>query len=111
MLPARFLKPWEVLEMDIQDFHQLSSAGNRYLSVVLDKASKFIFGFPLPTKAAVEVSQELVELVLTFGIPLFMCSDMGGEFMAQVSGGALVQLAESDYQTWSRRLPTKSGSR
>ena len=49
MLPARFLRPWEVLEMDIQDMHQLSSAGNRYLLVVMDKASKFLFGFPLHT--------------------------------------------------------------
>lgn len=35
ILPARFLRPWEVLEMDIQDLHQTSSAGNRYLLVAL----------------------------------------------------------------------------
>lgn len=47
MLPTRFLKPWEVVEMDIQDFHQVLAAGNRYRSVVVDRASKFIFADPL----------------------------------------------------------------
>lgn len=28
MLPARFLRPWEVMEMNIQDMHQLSSASH-----------------------------------------------------------------------------------
>ena len=83
MLPARFLRPWEVLEMDIQDMHQLSSAGNRYLLVVMDKASKFLFGFPLPSKEAVEVSRKLMELMLTFGVPVRMQSD-AGEFTGKV---------------------------
>lgn len=84
MLPARFLRPWEVLEMDIQDLHQLSSAGNRYLLVVVDKATKFLFGFPLPSKEAVEVSRKLMELILTFGVPVRIQSDAGGEFTAKV---------------------------
>ena len=84
MLPARFLKPWEVLEMDIQDLHQVSSAGNRYLLVVVDRASKFLFGYPLQTKGALEVSHKLLELMLTFGVPLSLRSDTGGEFTATV---------------------------
>ena len=46
MLPARFPRPWEVLEMDIQDFRQVSSNGNRYPPAVVDRTSKFFFGYP-----------------------------------------------------------------
>ena len=85
MMPARFLRPWEVLEMDIQDFHQVSSNGNRYLLVVVDRASKFLFGYPLASKGALEVSRKLMEM-LTFGVPQSIRSDGGGEFTAQVVG-------------------------
>ena len=47
MMPARFLRPWEVLEMDIQDLKHESQDGNRYLLVVVDRASKFLFAYPL----------------------------------------------------------------
>lgn len=53
MLPAaRFIKPWDVLEIDIQDFHVESSAGNRYLLLVVDHAVKSAFALPLVTKVA-----------------------------------------------------------
>jgi len=84
MMPARFLRPWEVLEMDIQDLKQESQDGNRYLLVVVDRASKFLFAYPLPSKDAVGVSRKLLELLLTFGVPLSIRSDAGGEFTAQV---------------------------
>ena len=50
----------------------------------MDKASKFLFGFPLPSKEAVEVSRKLMELMLTFGVPVRMQSDAGGEFTGKV---------------------------
>ena len=84
MMPARFLRPWEVLEMDIQDLKQESQDGNRYLLVVVDRASKFLFAYPLPSKDAVGVSRKLLELLLTFGVPLSIRSDAGGEFTAQM---------------------------
>lgn len=84
MMPAKFLRPWEVLEMDIQDLKQESQDGNRYLLVVVDRASKFLFAYPLPSKDAVGVSRKLLEVILTFGVPLSIRSDAGGEFTAQV---------------------------
>ena len=50
MLSARFLKPWEVLEMDIHDMGARSEAGNKHLLVIVDRASKFLFVYPLPNK-------------------------------------------------------------
>ena len=58
MMPARFLHPWKVLEIGIQDLHQVSAAGNRYLLVVVDSASMFLFEYPLASKESQEVSQQ-----------------------------------------------------
>lgn len=84
MIPARLLQPWEVLEMDIQDMKVTSDTGNRYLLVVVDRASKFLAAFPLPTKQAIGVSRKLLELLLIFGLPLSIRCDPGGEFTAEV---------------------------
>ena len=85
MLPARFLKPWEVLEMDIHDMGARSEAGNQHLLVIVDRASKFLFAYPLPNKSAEGVAKKLLDLLLTFGIPLSLRSDPGTEFTAEVA--------------------------
>ena len=61
-----------------------SEAGNRLLLVVVDRASKFLFAYPLPNKRAEGVARKLLELLLTFGIPLSLRSDPGTEFTAEV---------------------------
>ena len=82
MLPARFLKPWDVLEMDIHDRGARSEAGNKHLLVIGDRASKFLFACPLPNKTTENVAKKLLELLLIFVIPLSLCSDSGTEFPA-----------------------------
>ena len=72
--------------MDIQDFHQVSSNGNRYMRVVVDRASTFLFEYPLASKGALEVSRKLMERTLTFGVPQSIMCDAGGRFTAQVVG-------------------------
>jgi len=84
MMPARLLQPWEVLQMDIQDMKVRSEKGNQYLLVVVDRASKFLAAFPLPRKDALGVSNKLLELLLTFGLPLSIRADMGSENTASV---------------------------
>ena len=49
MLPARFLRPGEVLEVDSQVMGVKPDAGNKVLMVAVDKASQFLFALPLPT--------------------------------------------------------------
>ena len=66
--------------MDIQDFRQVSSNGNRYPPAVVDRTSKFFFGYPLASKGALEASRKLMELILKIK------SDGGEEFTAQVVG-------------------------
>ena len=84
MLPPRFLKPWEVLEMDIHDMGARSEAGSKHLLVIVDRASKFLFVNPLLNKIAENVAEKLLEQLLTFGIPLSLRSDPSTEFTAEV---------------------------
>eukprot|EP00903_Cladosiphon_okamuranus_P005335 g5333.t1 len=83
-LHSKQAKPWEVLQMDIQDMKVKSDLGNQYLLVVVDRASKFLAALPLPTKDALGVSSKLLELLLNFGLPLSIRSDMGSEYTARV---------------------------
>eukprot|EP00752_Nemacystus_decipiens_P010808 g9614.t1 len=86
MMPARLLQLREVLEMDIQDFKVTSDKNNRYLLcfVVVDRSSKFLSAFPLPSKKAICVSRKQLELLLTHGLPLSIRCDPGNEFTAAV---------------------------
>ena len=42
--------------MDIHDMGQRSDAGNKYLLVVVDKATRFVFAYPMPRNS---ISQTL----------------------------------------------------
>ena len=66
MMPARIPWPWEVLEMDLQDMKQVPSASNRHMLIVVHRASRSVFAF----KYLVGVARKLLELLLTFGVPL-----------------------------------------
>ena len=78
MMPARFLRPCRVLEMDTQDLKLVSPDGNRYPLVVVDRARKFLPAYPFPLKDAVGVSRKLLELFLAFGVPYRSEAMLGG---------------------------------
>ena len=61
-----------------------SEAGNKHLLVVVDRAGKILFLYPLPNKTAENVARKLLKLLLTFGIPLSLRSDPGTKFTAKV---------------------------
>ena len=69
--------------MDIHDMAARSEARNKYILVV-DRASKFLSAYPLPNKTAENVSKKLLDVLLTFGILLFLLSPPGTEFTAEV---------------------------
>ena len=58
--------------------------GNGYLLLVVDKASRFLFEYPLPSIEAQGVARLLLDLCLTFGVPSFIRTDGGREFTATV---------------------------
>ena len=61
-----------------------SEGGNKHLLVILDRANKSLFTYPLPNKTAENVTKKLLELLSTFGIPLPLRSDSGTEFIGEV---------------------------
>ena len=65
--------------MGIQVVKQESQDGNRYMFVVVDRASNFLFACPLLSKKVVGVSRKLLELLLTFRVSPSIRSDaLGG---------------------------------
>ena len=70
--------------MDIHDKGARLEAENKHLLVIVDRASKFLFAYPLPKKTADNVAKKFLELLLTFEIPLSLRSDPGTEFITEV---------------------------
>ena len=104
MLPARFLEPSEVLEVDLQKVPNTSEAGNEYLLLGIDKASKFPFAYPLPSKEAHGVARLLLDLCLTFGVPSFIRADGGGGIHGD-SNGTLMWVVEGTDKVCPGRSP------
>ena len=84
MLPGPPLEPWDELQIDILKSDTRSLSGNKYVLLVVNRASRIPFGFPLATKQAVGVARILTELCLTFGVPRVIRCDGGKEFGAEV---------------------------
>lgn len=109
MMPARLFQPWEVLGVDIQDLTFTSDNGNRYLLVVIDRASMFLTAFPLPSKKAIGESRKLLELLPVFGLPRSIRCDPGNAFTAEVMQ-RLLPLAESVAELCPHQPPPCPGS-
>ena len=70
--------------MDIHDMGARSEAGNKHLLVKVDRASKFLFAYPLPNETAENAAKKLLELLLNYRIPLSLRSDPSTEFTPEV---------------------------
>ena len=84
--------------MDIQDMGARSEAGNKHLLVIVDRASKFLFAYPLPNKTAENVAKKLLELLLTFGISLSTQRPRHG--VHRRSCPTRLQMAQRDDRLW-----------
>ena len=71
--------------MDIHDRGARLEAGNKHVLIVVDRASKFLFAYPLLNKTAENEAKKILELLLTSGIPLSLRSDPGTGFTAEVA--------------------------
>ena len=98
-----------------------SLAGNVYIFLAVDKASKLLFTFPKLSKRAEGVARHLLQFCLTFGTSRVARSDGGGEFqlrrpktpLSVVKSGHTVQSDESSSRPecgkTSRRVDVKYG--
>ena len=82
-----------------------SEVGNKYLLVEVDRASNLLFAYPLPSNTAENVAKKVLELLLTFGIPISLRSDPGTEFTAEF-GQHLCKWLNVNDRLWPLRLPT-----
>ncbi|CAC5417425.1 unnamed protein product [Mytilus coruscus] len=64
----------------------LSDAGYKYVLTFIDFFSNYTEAFPLYTKNASEIAENLYTLFCRHGVPLEMISDNGGEFNSKLSG-------------------------
>jgi len=78
-------EPFQRIHVDITGVHPRSDNGMIYILTILCAFSKFAIAIPLPNKSATTVTQALMEhVILKYGTPLSIHSDMGKEFMNSV---------------------------
>jgi len=74
----------EVLHVDLTGPH-VNSQGYRYIMTACDSFTRFVIAVPLRNKTALSVARALVhEVVLRFGIPSKILTDLGGEFQNEL---------------------------
>lgn len=79
--------PWEMLGVDLMGPFPRSSSGNLYLIVFVDYYTSWVEMFPLRKATAEAVSQILTKEILTrWGVPTFILSDQGPQFVSAVFG-------------------------
>lgn len=76
--------PMEVLHVDLTGPH-VSSQGYRYIMTACDSFTRFVIAVPLRNKTALSVARALVHgVVLKFGVPFSILTDLGGEFQNEL---------------------------
>jgi len=76
--------PMEVLHVDLTGPH-VTSQGYRYIMTACDSFTRFVIAVPLRNKTAFSVARALVhEVVLKFGIPHSILTDLGSEFQNEL---------------------------
>ena len=76
-------KPWEMVAVNVLQV-PTSYQNNRYLLVIQDYFTKWVEVIPMPDQTAVRITNELVKLFSTFGLPQIVHSDQGKNFESTV---------------------------
>ena len=92
--------PMQNLNIDLVGPLPATREGYRYILSVQDGFSRFIMLFPLKTKETAEVTQTLMDRVISvFGCPLMLHSDQGREFTSNMMKDLWKELQVK--QTWT----------
>lgn len=70
--------------MDLIGKLPLTVKGNQYICVLIDYFTKWVEAYPLPSKAAGDVTMCIVNFFYRFGAPKRILTDQGREFVNQV---------------------------
>ena len=75
---------WETLAIDLLDMHVVSEDGMRYVCVMTEFSTSYVFLFALPSKEAAGVAECVFQVFLEAGAPEILLSDQGTEFANEV---------------------------
>lgn len=85
------MRPGEVLEMNVKDMTVEVKRGEHTPSGGGKIQQGFLFAYPMPFKKALGVGRKLVDLMLTFGVPMSVRSSAGG-------GGVTAEVVDPFYR-------------
>lgn len=69
-----------------------SAKGNQYILVIIDRFTKFWQAVPMNSTTATAVAQAFVENVYPYGIPFYLLTDNGREFVSNFFGAVCSML-------------------
>ena len=72
-------KPWEMLAADILEV-PVSRQNHRYLLVVMDYFTKWVEAIPLHDQTAASITEAIIKICSSFGVPSILHSDQGRNF-------------------------------
>ena len=76
-------KPFERINVDFKGPLPTSPTGHRYLLTIVDEYSRFPFAYPCSDMSATTIIKHLTELFCLFGLPSYIHSDRGANFMSE----------------------------
>lgn len=77
--------PMEEISLDLMGPFPESSAGNKYVVVLVDSFSKWVEAYPIPNIEAKTVAEKVVmEFISRFGVPHTIKSDRGRQFECEL---------------------------
>ena len=77
-------EPFQRIAMDIVGPLQRTTAGNKYILVICDYATRYPEAFPLKSIDAQHVAERLWELFSRMGVPAEILTDQGTNFMSRL---------------------------
>ena len=72
-------KPWEILAADILEV-PVSRQNHRYLLVLMDYFTKWVKAIPLRDQTAASITEAIIKICSSFGVPSILHSDQGRNF-------------------------------
>jgi transposase InsO family protein len=73
--------PGEHMAVDLTGPFPVESNGNRFLLILVDVCTRFVFLEPIPDKKAMTIAKVLFKIFTTIGFPRILQSDNGREFV------------------------------
>ena len=78
-------RPFQIYEIDLYGPLPTSRKGNNYIFKATCMFSKYLYACPIKSKDATTLSDTIFDLVLTYGSPDCIITDLGSEMTADIT--------------------------